>query len=269
MVFIAAEKPHKIHPQELLIVVNRGELLCPLDEQWRLLKAGEVQLPEAQHQHYLGTWNGKHCYVLFYRSSHPCPTPPGFHWVRLRSQLGKCSQSQFDLAGKALQFTRWFRDHQFCGVCGSPTRESGYDRALVCKQCESRFYPRISPCVIGLITHGRKCLLARGSRHPEGMYSTLAGFIEPGESAEQAFAREVREEVGVSVKNIRYVASQPWPFPGQLMLAYTAEYAEGEIVVDGEEILEASWFDVDKLPTIPPVQTISGRLIEDFMQKHG
>ena len=120
--------------------------------------------------------------------------------------------------------------------------------------------------MIGLVRRGDQCLLARGVRHPEGMYSTLAGFIEPGESAEEAFSREVREEVGIEIHNVHYFASQPWPFPGQLMLAFTADYLRGELKPDGVEILDAAWFSLDNMPQTPPEFTISGKLIDHFIQ---
>ena len=128
------------------------------------------------------------------------------------------------------------------------------------------FYPRLSPCIITLITRGDECLLAWHTRSKEEKYSCLAGFIEIGESPEQTLVREVMEEVGVSVNNIRYVESQPWPFPGQLMLGYFADYTGGDIRLDENEILAAKWFRYDQLPKVPPVTTISGRLIHAFVQ---
>lgn len=192
----------------------------------------------------------------------------GYQTTSLRSLLNVLEESQFQWLGRAIQLCRWQLEHRFCGKCGGPTQPSTSDQALLCPSCELPFYPKISPCVIGLVEKGEFCLLARGSRHPEAMFSTLAGFIEAGESAEQAFAREVMEEVGLEVNNIRYLYSQPWPFPGQLMLGYGAEYTSGEIRVDGVEIIEAHWFRWDELPLIPPESTISGRIIRDFVRRH-
>jgi len=139
------------------------------------------------------------------------------------------------------------------------------DRARYCQRCEKSFYPRLSPCIIVLVARGEQLLLARGIRHPEGSYSTLAGFIEPGETAEHAVHREVMEAVGVEITNLRYLWSQPWPFPHQLMLGFHADYAGGEIVLDDEEIIDARWWHYRELPNLPPPQTISRRLIDTYI----
>ncbi|SMF38850.1 NAD+ diphosphatase [Alteromonadaceae bacterium Bs31] len=191
-----------------------------------------------------------------------------FVWVRLRELLGVLSEANFQLAGRAIQISHWHMTHRYCGRCGSPTVISDEEFRLDCEQCEINYFPRISPCVIGLITRGEECLLARGVRHPEPMFSTLAGFIEVGENAEQAFVREVKEEVSVHVHKLQYAGSQPWPFPGQLMIAFTAEYLSGEIVIDPKEIVEAKWFHYDNLPLVPPEHSIAGRLIQSFVRSH-
>ena len=203
-----------------------------------------------------------------------------YPWSNVRQLVGLVSEEAFRPLSEAVQLEHWYRDHQYCGRCGSPTELSQNrseavsckpaliaDRSRVCCLCGFAVYPRISPCVIGLVSRGRDFLLARGVRHPEGLFSTLAGFIEPGESAEQAFAREVKEEVGLSVKNIRYIESQAWPFPSQLMLGFEAQYESGEICLQADEILEARWFNERSLPMIPPENTISGRLIRRFLAK--
>jgi NAD+ diphosphatase len=190
----------------------------------------------------------------------------GFQWLGLRSFLESISEPEFQSAGRALQVLRWHFDHQFCGRCGKPTVQHTYDLAKSCIGCGIDFYPRLSPCIITLVTKGDECLLAWHTRSKIEKYSCLAGFIEIGESPEQTLAREVMEEVGVKVKNIRYIESQPWPFPGQLMLGYIADYDGGEIIIDQTEIRAAQWFRYDQLPIIPPVTTISGRLISAFVQ---
>jgi len=190
----------------------------------------------------------------------------GFQWLGLRNFLESISESEFQSAGRALQILRWHFDHQFCGRCGNPTVQHTQDLAKSCIACGIDFYPRLSPCIITLITRGDECLLAWHKRSKIEKYSCLAGFIEVGESAEQTLVREVMEEVGVRVKNMRYIESQPWPFPGQLMLGYIAEYDGGEIIIDQTEIRAAQWFRYDQLPVVPPVTTISGRLINAFVQ---
>ena len=188
-------------------------------------------------------------------------------WLGLRSQLGVVDESQFQLAGRALQILRWHYDHQYCGRCGKPTQQHGRDLAKTCVSCELDYYPRLSPCIITLVTRGDYCLLAYHARSKQEVYSCLAGFIEAGESPEQTLVREVMEEVGIVVDNLRYQESQPWPFPGQLMLAYFADYSSGDIKIDGKEILAADWYRFDNLPKTPPLLTISGRLINTFVQQ--
>ena len=140
-------------------------------------------------------------------------------------------------------------------------------RTTRCTACGKEYYPRINPCIIVLITRGDKILLARSSRRGTDFYSCLAGFIEPGESAEQAVRREVFEEVGLQVTNIRYTGSQPWPFPSQLMLGFYADYLDGEINPDPEEIADADWYAVDQLPKVPsPRISIAGQLIETYVE---
>ncbi len=191
----------------------------------------------------------------------------GYQWLSLRVLLEQLSEDEFQIAGRALQVLRWHFDHQFCGRCGQPTLQHSQDLAKSCVHCAIDFYPRLSPCIITLITRGDECLLAWHTRSKEEKYSCLAGFIEMGESPEQTLEREVMEEVGLRVNNIRYVASQPWPFPGQLMLGYFADYTSGDIEVDQQEILSAYWFRYNQLPKIPPATTISGRLIQAFVQE--
>jgi len=267
MTFVPAENSATKAMPELVVVINRGKLLCREDSLWQPLPFSvSGAFGPANHQHYLGSLDRKHCFAVFFDYKVE-PQLEHFEWISLRSQIGYITEEYFQLAGRALQITRWYHDHQFCGVCGGRNRESSSERALVCQSCEARFFPRISPCVIGLVKWGSMCLLARGARHPQGMFSTLAGFVEPGESAEEAFIREVREEVGIEIKNIQYLTSQPWPFPGQLMLGFMADYADGDLVIDEKEIIEAAWFARDDLPAVPPMGTIAGQLIQVFVDQ--
>ncbi len=192
----------------------------------------------------------------------------GFRWASLREMLGVLSEQHFQLAGRALQISRWQINHRYCGRCGAFTSMATDEFRLDCKQCGMDYFPRISPCVIGLVKKGEYCLLASGVRHPETLFSTLAGFIEVGESAEQAFVREVKEEVNIDIHNLQYAGSQPWPFPGQLMIGFTADYLSGDIVIDPKEIVEAGWFRYDNLPNVPPEHSIAGQLIKRFVKSH-
>ncbi|MHA7879151.1 MAG: NAD(+) diphosphatase [Saccharospirillum sp.] len=179
--------------------------------------------------------------------------------------LGIQSETAFMMAARARGLLDWRRQHRFCGQCGRPTLAMQGESAMVCEPCRLRFYPRVSPCIITLVTRGEEVLLAQGVKHrSSGWYSTLAGFIETGESAEQAVHREVREEVGVSVTNLRYQGSQAWPFPHQLMLGFWADYEQGEIVTADDEILDAQWFHIDRLPPGPPGFSIAGWMLRRY-----
>jgi len=161
----------------------------------------------------------------------------------------------------------WDRNHQYCGRCGSATADRQEERAKICPRCGLTAYPRISPAVIVAITRGEKILLARAHRFPYAMYSVIAGFVEAGESLEQCVRREIAEEVGITVKNLRYFGSQSWPFPNSLMVAFTAEHAGGEIRIDPSEIMDARWFTAADLPRIPDKASISRRLIDWFVDR--
>lgn len=182
-------------------------------------------------------------------------------------ELAMHSETAFMLAARGKGLLDWRRQHRYCGQCGQPTRAIGYEPAMQCEPCELRFYPRVSPCVIVLITRGPEVLLAQGMRHrSSGWYSTLAGFIETGESAEQAVHREIREEVGVDLTNLRYQNSQTWPFPHQLMLGFWADYAGGEIRLAEDEIHDAQWFHIDRLPKVSPTFSIAGWMIQQYRE---
>jgi NAD+ diphosphatase len=186
----------------------------------------------------------------------------------LRALLNECSDQFFGIAARAWQVALFMRTHRFCGQCGSSMQQIDWEMAVQCSRCQHRCYPRISPCIIVAIRHQRKILLAQGkAQQSRNMYSILAGFVESGETLEQAVHREVMEEVGVKIKNLRYISSQPWPFPHALMMGYLADYDSGDIKVDGKEILRAGWFDINGLPNIPPKLSIAGQLIEQTINE--
>ncbi len=185
----------------------------------------------------------------------------------LRHMLLHHQHEDFTPLGRANQLIHWADSHRFCGSCGAPTRPHPNDRALVCSVCEKSFYPRINPCVIVLVTKGDQFLLARHARAGSSYSSCLAGFMEVGETPEETVMREVMEEVGLEVDNIRYVKSQSWPFPSQLMLGFFADYKAGEIRVDGVEIAEARWYTRDDIPQVPSAGvSVAGQLIRLFLQ---
>lgn len=193
--------------------------------------------------------------------------PAMYQAVSLRSQIHTLDLERYQIFSRALQLVTWFKQHRYCGQCGGQTLVSQSELAVVCDECSLYFYPRISPCMMCLIIKEEECLLAHHHRQPEGMYSTLAGFVEAGESVEQTLHREVMEEVGLRVKNLLYFASQSWPFPHQLMLGYFADYESGDIIIEEAEIADAQWFRYDQLPIIPPSTTLSGQLIAAFQNR--
>lgn len=259
--------------EKVFIVVCKGKLLCldgqpglPLPLATLPVTVSSLLDADLSQAHYIGDFRSNHCYVFQATALDDLEPGARFSWLGLRDLLGIIPEERFQMLGRAQQIVRWEYEHRFCGICGGLTRDLAGERARICSSCDHHYYPRISPCIICLVYQGDKCLLARSAKLPDGVYSTLAGFIEPGENVEQALEREIMEEVGIRVGNLRYFASQVWPFPGQLMLGFTAEYKEGEIQPDGEEILEAKWFNADSLPLVPPESTISGRLIRSFVE---
>ncbi len=187
--------------------------------------------------------------------------PDGWQWRGLRSLFLQIPEHHLALAGRAFQIVEWHRNHRFCGRCATPTREKGTERSKECPACGLVVYPRISPAMMVLVTRGRELLLARANRFPNAMYSALAGFVEPGESIEDCIHREVLEEVGVKVDQLRYFSSQSWPFPNSLMIAFNAEYASGDMRPCDDEIADAKWFSLDALPQLPGPVSISRQLI--------
>jgi len=188
--------------------------------------------------------------------------------VGLREMLSLTQgDAEFALLSAAAQVAMWHASFKYCPRCATELSIDQHDLAKVCGGCGHHQYPRLSPCIIVLVSKGDKCLLAHSGQFKSGLFSTLAGFIEAGETAEHAVQREVKEEVGIDVHNIEYVCSQSWPFPHSFMLGFMADYAGGELAPDGEEILEAQWFGLDELPQIPPRFTISRRLIDKFIQE--
>ncbi len=192
----------------------------------------------------------------------------GMAFKPLRSLFSSLGETFFRLAGLAVQLIEWDRTYLFCSKCGAGLKMRQDVRAKECSQCDFLVFPRISPAVIVAVQRDDRILLARSAHFAQGLYSVIAGFVEPGETLEEAVQREVKEEVGIEVKNIRYFGSQPWPFPDSLMVGFTAEYAGGEIRIDGQEIVDAGWFKTEDFPLIPDRVSISRRLIDWFAATH-
>jgi len=244
------------HGLELLIEEREGAVSIPKGATLPALAAGA---------HFIGALDGVDCYAAAWpKEQEP---PAGMRLVGGRNLFRQVDEVLLAVAGRALAIAEWDITHRFCGRCGTPTDLVPGERARRCPSCRTPFYPRISPAVIVLVTRGDSMLLARSSNFPEAFFSTLAGFVEPGESLEETVHREVKEEVGVELKNLRYFGSQPWPFGRSLMVGYTAEYAGGELRVDDKEIAEAGWFTADNLPRIPPRLSIARHLIDSFLER--
>ena len=190
--------------------------------------------------------------------------PEGQQWHETRALLAAFSPAQWQAISCARQLLYWERRHRYCGVCGTPTIVVSEERARRCPQCNSVFFPVVSSAVIVAVTRGDELLLAHNRNFRPGMFSLLAGFVDPGETLEQAAVREVREETGVDISSLEYVTSQPWPFPNSLMVGFRAKYSAGDIKVDGKEIEEAAWFSRSTLPEIPRPGTIARLIIDQW-----
>lgn len=218
------------------------------------------------HRLFLGLLGDRSCYAGELSPGELAPEP--YAWMDLRTLLDTISEELFWIAGLANHLLDWDRSHRFCGRCGLPTEDKTDERAKHCPACGLINYPRLSPAVIVAVIKGDQLLLARNKRFRGPFYSVLAGFVEPGETLEACVRREIREEVGIEVDNIRYFGSQPWPFPNSLMVGFTADYAGGEIQVDNAELMEADWFSARSLPHVPSRISIARQLIDWFVETH-
>ncbi|WP_269629995.1 NAD(+) diphosphatase [Pelomonas sp. BJYL3] len=254
------EAPATPSAQGWHLVFVEGQLLIHAERQ------GLTPQPDAftspAERHYLGRLDGLDCWTQQSSS-----VPEGWEPQGLRAAMMQMDASLLQLAGRAAQVMEWDRAHRFCGVCGTPTERQAQERARRCPSCGHVSYPRISPAMMALVWRrhqGRpQLLLARSPNFKPGFYSALAGFVEAGESLESCLHREVAEEVGVRVRGLHYYASQSWPFPHSLMLAFRCEWAGGEIREQPGEIEHADWFELDALPGLPPRFSIAGHLIGD------
>jgi NAD+ diphosphatase len=186
----------------------------------------------------------------------------------LRALSGKLPRELMQAAYYAQHLLHWNRTSRHCGACGSPNTDKPDERAKLCPACGAVVYPRISPAVITAILRGEKILLARNKRFPLPIYSLIAGFVEPGESLEECVRREILEEVGVEVDEVRYFGSQAWPFPDSLMLGFTARWTSGDIRLDETELLDAGWFSPPDLPRLPSGDSISRRIINWYLEEY-
>lgn len=214
---------------------------------------------------YLGTLKGQPCYTAEVEET---DYPEDWDLLDLRSIYSNLEEDIYLLAGRAIQIINWDKNHQFCGKCGTPTETMDEEMAKFCPECGFTSFTRLSPAVITAIIKEGKLLMAKHTYHRPNRYGLIAGFVEAGETLEEAVQRETMEEVGLKVKNIKYFGSQPWPYPHSIMIGFTAEYESGEIEVDGEEISHARWFTIDDLPEIPSRISIAGELIDWYIENY-
>lgn len=265
--FVAGGRTAAPTTDDLVFAFQEGRLIIDRSSQGpvpRLASFDDNGL-SLQHKHFLGLCNGVACYSGELTSGLSLPDEHATVDLR-RFVMEVQDEDLFAMAARSLQILQWDQSHAYCSRCGSPTHDHARDFAKVCPACGYTQYPRLSPCIIVLVTRGEHLLLACGVNFTRPMYSTLAGFVEPGETLEQAVHREVWEETGIAVKNLQYRSSQPWPFPHSLMVGFQAEYAGGEILADPAEISDANWFHISQLPPIPPRGSISRRLIDEYLQ---
>lgn len=227
----------------------------------KTMRPFQTKIPSLKHSIYMGTFEEFHLYA-----GEVGETPLGGIWMDLKALYGRMNDAFVALAGRAIQLISWNRTHQFCGQCGSKTSEKMNERAKECHTCQLLTYPKICPVMMVLVQKGDEVLLARGVNFPAGFYSALAGFVDAGETLEQCVKREVSEEVGLEIDNIKYFASQSWPFPNSLMIAFTCDWKSGEIKIDPSEIIDAQWFKKENLPLLPPKISISRILIDSILE---
>jgi len=252
----------------ITIILRNQEFLTSKTSEFLLFEEDDLKWSEMEmvDKQFIGYLNDKPCFLL--ELTNESKLDEDLLLTPLRNLLGRIPDSLFTICSRSLQLSEWTRNNRFCGSCGSKMNKHETERAMSCECNKLLVYPRISPCIIVLVTKGEQLLLAHNKNFPGTFYSTLAGFIEAGESAESAIHREIYEEVKVNVKNIEYFGSQSWPFPSQLMLGFHAEYLDGDITPDGEEIDLADWFHYKDLPQVPTGNiSISGQLIESYVEK--
>lgn len=228
----------------------------------------KLECAESPNQNY-------YCFGYLASGQRLCLCPSANHLSDKSQQLQAQSlrgllQTQTELGaicGLAMQLKLWRQTHQYCGQCGKPTDDHATERALYCPACDHLFFPRINPCIVVLVQKAQSILLAQSKVSHSGLFGLIAGFIEPGETAEQCVLRELAEEVNISVCNLQYHRSQSWPFSNALMLGFSADYSSGELCVDTTELLQADFFPAHRLPPHAASYSLSGQLIQQWLDK--
>ena len=238
-----------------------------------LLRRPDVEsLISDEESVFLGMFNEQPAFAIRIDESMPEPFSDFGQFHDLRYLGSVLPPDEANLAAHARALVIWHKQQKYCGRCGEKTRAESGGNSRTCENgdCGTTFFPRVDPAIIVLVSDGDRCLLGRQEGWPEGRYSTIAGFVEPGESLEECVAREVREEVGIEIDNIKYFGSQPWPFPHSMMIGFQARYVSGDLTLQEEEIIEADWHGPDELPPAPKGgMSIAGWLIEDWLKRVG
>lgn len=245
-----------------LIYIDKKLLVKKIKNEVKIPEINELKsiISDKKDMIYIGSYDGHDCYCK--RLNELSELPENMELIDIkRITVLSGDAGLFTLAGAANLILHWNSINQFCGCCGHKTEDKKEERAKICPNCGNVVYPRISPATITAIFRGDQILLAHNKGFRTGLYSLIAGYVEPGETLEQCVEREIHEEIGIKVKNIQYFSSQPWPFPDSLMTAFTAEYESGEIMIDNYEITDAGWYQADRLPDIPSTDSIAGKMI--------
>lgn len=248
--------------------MNKKYLLFYNNQLYLEERQGEFFLPDFSdlpNTYSVGNYNNYDCYAA---DITPLNSRLNYPSYPLKLAFQQCEKIWHNAIARAYQVIQWDYNHQFCGKCGNKTVQVDHQFEKRCDTCHLSFFPKLSPAIIVLIKKDKQILMARQKSFPEGVFALIAGFVEAGESLEDAVHREVYEEVGINVKNIRYYGSQPWPFPDSLMIGFVADYQSGEIDYRDGEIEIAGWYDVNDLPGLPShTHSIAMQMIEDFMQE--
>lgn len=243
---------------ELLVKSENNKVIIPSIKELDNLKLNNIQ--------YIGSINGENFFCG--EIDEGVIIPSSMYFSNLKALAPKLSEEMFWIGGRAIQIVNWNNDHIYCGRCGTLTQNKDGERAKKCPKCGLVNYPRISPAIIVAVINEGKLLLAHNTQFPKNLYSVVSGFVEVGENFEECVVREVHEETGINVKNIKYFGNQPWPFPNSIMIGFTAEYAGGEIHVDGNEISHANWYSSTEMPLTPDGVSIAKKLINWFIKNY-
>lgn len=269
--FIPANKHPHTHAGELtalFFIFCNTELLISKTLTGYTIPAGplnQIDTLPAEYIRYIGLYDATPCYLIVV--SEQFALKHDSQWKNLRSLHDLIDHDHYLLAGKASELASWHQRNTYCGKCGTAMTDHATECARICPSCDFQAFPQISPVVIMTVEQGDNILLGRSPHFPKGMYSPLAGFVDPGETAEEAVMREVKEEAGITVKNLCYITSQAWPYPHSLMLGFRSDYDYGEIVIEQDELEDVQWFNVHKLPVLPSSISISRYLLECFIRE--